>query len=105
MKNESDEVEKKKRNKRKQERMRLKRNEEFNKTRRFVGDRVGMCRMKRLGRNQRFESARAFIGGIVKEKYEQRAVARQEEAEENIWETEQGWKRMVRESIQSGRPF
>ena len=41
-----------------------------------------MCRMKRFGRRQRFERASKFIGGIIKEKYEQRAAARQEEVEE-----------------------
>jgi len=39
--------------------------EEFNKTRRFVGNRIRMCRMKRLGRQQRYKNAKAEIVGIT----------------------------------------
>ena len=70
---ENEPVEKMKRNKRKQETMRLERNDEFNKTRKLVGDRIRMCKLKRLGRKQCFESARKIINRVIQVLYAKRS--------------------------------
>ena len=81
---------------------------EFEKKRRFIGDRVRMCRMKRLGKVHRYMCAKKTIGDKLSRLHAKKRSTMNEASKyqrEAKRDTEERWKWIVEDSAYSGRPF